>query len=66
MRVRCLTCDTDDIPETEGLRRGDAVIEGDTTINDHISIWHPNEYVRIEGIENGVWEIRATGEHHVP
>lgn len=63
MKVRCLTCGTDDIPETFGLCRGDAVvIEGDTSINDHISIWHPDEFVRVESIEDGVAIIRATGE----
>lgn len=63
MRVRCLTCGTEDIPATDSLRRGSAVIDGDTTIYDHISIWHPDEFVRIEEFDqDGFVLIRATGE----
>lgn len=63
MRVRCLTCDTDDIPPTRGLRYPNgAILDHDTTIYDHCQIWHPNEFVTIESMTHDSAVIRATGE----
>lgn len=49
MRVYCEVCDTDDIPETEGLQVAPgAWIDGDTTANDHLQIHHPGEWFEMD------------------
>lgn len=56
MRVRCVVCDTDDIPETDEMGL-------DTTARDHLRIWHPDEWWNAD-IVNGV--LVLTPSEYVP
>lgn len=46
MKVACVLCGTDDIPETEDMGL-------DTTARDHLRIWHPDEWFTAD-IRRGV------------
>lgn len=48
-RVYCEMCKTADIPQTSGRQVAPGVwIEGDTTANDHLRLWHPNEWFEMD------------------
>lgn len=54
MRVWCLGCQRDDLPETEQFGV-------DATARDHLRIWHPDEWANVEIV--GSWlVITPTGE----